>query len=167
MKFLKKKSQAVKINGTDLTLNALPISVLFKLKELKSDIAIAVSNLTVNPNYSAMTQKVDKKNEISTVSEEAPSENAVKDAVSRRHTAIVAIAEILLDSELLGDVLRASVKELSDIEDAFIFGTDGMDIPTCIELLIAIIELNIEGFSRLGKLSSLLNPLKSGTTKEG
>lgn len=157
------------VNGKKVTIRPLGIGIVLSLKEIRKPVADAIAKFTkVNvSDYKQTLHSTPKPTKddpdafeyIDRTEHSAPSPVAVTQVVNNKSQAIEALFNCLLEERIIAKVFTSSVKEFKGMNHEQLFSDEdnAMDLPTAVEYLGHIIDVNTEGFKNLGKSFS---PLK-------
>ncbi len=160
----RKKAKEFTVNGEKIMVRPLGIGTIIQLKELRGPVASAIANLkSVGINdFEEVTHSSPKPTDadpdglelIKKTSHSAPSPAMFKQVTDAKAEGIKALFDCLLQEDLLDSILRQSVDVFKDREKGSLLDAESdesLDIPTCVEILGYIVEVNIGGFESLGK----------------
>lgn len=159
MSIFRKKAKKFIVNDEEVMIRPLGMRAIMDLQSLKGPIAMAIAKLrSVSVNdYEEVTHTTPMPTDndpdaielIKKESHTAPSSEAIIQAIENKAQGIEAIFDCLFQERLLSKILYTSIEGIAyDDSDKIL---DEMDMPTMIEILGHIIEVNMGGFESLGK----------------
>lgn len=156
------------INDEKVMISPLKVGTLLRVQDLTKAISEAIAKLRGVPiqEFERIANSTpaphDKDAEAAIVMEKtvtkAPELSMVSLVVRNRQEGIQALFDCLLKNDLLEEVLLTSVDKFKGLAKGELFDShkdDSMDLPTALDYLIAIVEVNAGGFMEMGKFSRL------------
>lgn len=166
----RKPAKEFTINEETLMISPLKVGTLLKIQGLTQSIAEAFAKLRsiIANDYEQIKNSTphptdgdkDAIEYVEKTTHKAPELSAISLLVKNKQEGLKALFDCLFQMDLLDDVFRSSVDKFRDIPKNALFdpmSEYALDVPTGLEILLAIVEVNAGGFSELGKFSRLLN----------
>jgi hypothetical protein len=174
----RKPAKEVEINGEKLLISPLKVGTLLQIRTLGDSVAEAIAKLRNVPmgDFEQVTttepcptegDPTNMKTAQKTTTK-APDISSVSLIVKNKQDGIKALFDCLFKNDLLEEIFRTSVDRFKAVPKGQLFDVeseDSLDVPTALEILMAIVEVNIGGFTDLGKFSRLLTMFQ-GAAKE-
>lgn len=170
----RKPAQEFEINGEKVLISPLKLGTLLKVQDLAQSVSEAFAKLRsvmINEyekvtNSSPSPTEKDKDASIYTMKEvhHAPEISLVSLTIKNKQEGVKALFDCLFQNNLLEDVLIQSVDRFKHIPKGTLLdptNEESLDLPTALEILLAIVEVNMGGFSELGKFSRLLTSFQA------
>lgn len=169
----KKPAKEFKINGQKVMISPLKMGTLLRVQGLAKAVSEAFAKLrsvSINDYEKVINSKpnpTEKDGEaieyVEKTTHKAPDVSNLSFSIRTKQEGIQALFDCLFQNSLLETVLRTSVDVFKDVPEGQLFNEmseDSLDIPTALEFFVNIVEVNVGGFSELGKFSSLLSTIQ-------
>lgn len=170
MALFRKPPREFTINGEKVMIAPLRVGVLLQVQNLSNAVAAAVAKLRTNiiNDYEHVESTTPKPTEKDADAIEfykktlhkAPEISMFSLMIRNKEEGIKALFDCLFKHDLLEEILITSVDRFAGMQKGVLFdprNENGLDIPTALELFIAIVEVNAGGFAEMGKFSRLLS----------
>jgi len=165
----RKPAKEFTINDEKVMISPLKVGTLLKIQGLTQHIAEAFAKLRsiIANDYEQVKNSTphpvegdkDAIEYVEKTTHKAPELSAISLLVKNKQEGLKALFDCLFQMDLLDDIFRSSVDRFRDVPKGALFdpmSEQALDIPTALEFLLAIVDVNAGGFTELGKFSRLL-----------
>lgn len=169
----RKQAKEFEINGEKILVSPLKVGTLMRIQGLSKTVSEAIAKLRsviVNDYEQIKNSKPNPTSEDKDAIEyyektthKAPEISAISMVIQNKQEGVKALFDCLFQNELLETILRTSVDRFKEVPKGELFNEESdfaIDLPTALEVFIAIVEVNAGGFTELGKFSHLLTKLQ-------
>lgn len=165
-----KPAKEFEVNGNKIKVTPLKMGVLLQIKGLSNAVAEAFAKLktvsindyekTVNSHPNPTETDKEAIDYVERTVHKAPDTSLFSMVMRNKQEGIKALFDCLFENNILETILRTSINVFKDVPEGELFGVQGdnaIDMPTAFELFMCVVEVNMGGFSELGKFSHLLD----------
>jgi hypothetical protein len=166
----RKPPKEFEINGEKIFISPLKLATLLKVQNLSQHVAEAIAKLrsVIINDYEKITNAkpagtgAGKEDIDCTVKEthKAAEPSMISLAIRNKTEGIKALFDCLFQNDLLEEILIQSVDKFNSLPKGSLLNVSSetaIDLPTALEIFLAIVDVNAGGFTELGKFSRLLS----------